>query len=119
MHGHLVSVEVGVVCRANKRMNSNRFTLNQEGLERLDGKTMQCGRAIQQDRMPSRDLFQNIPDLRRLTLDHFLRTANRVDITQVLEPANDERLEKNESHFLGQSALVKFQFRPDHDDRPA
>ena len=69
--------------------------------------------------MPSRDLFQNIPDLRRLPLDHFLRAPDRVDVAQVFEPANDEGLEKNERHFLRQPALMEFQFRPDDDDRSA
>ena len=119
VHCHLIPVEIGVVGCANQRMNSNRLALNEQGLERLDGKTMQSGRAIQQDRMPSRYLFQNIPDLRRMTLDHFLRAANRVDIAEVFQPSNDERLEKNERHFLWQPALVQFQFWPDNDDRPA
>src|SRR5450631_3934762 len=100
-------------------MNSNRFPLNEHRFESLDRKTMQSRRAVQQHRMSSRNLFQNIPDLRRLTFDHFLRAPDRVDITHVFESPNDEGLEKNQRHLLRQPALMEFQFRPDDDDRPA
>ena len=119
MHRHLVAVEVRVVSGANERMNSDRFAFDQQRLESLDRKTMQSRRAVQQHRMSSRHFFQNIPDLRRLALDHLLRAADRVDVAEILEPPNDERLEKNERHLLRQTALMQFQFRTDDDDRTA
>jgi len=100
-------------------MNSNRFPLNEHRFESLDRKTMQSRRTVQQHRMTSRNLFQNIPDLRRLALDHFLRAPDRVDVAHVFEPANDEWLEKNKRHLLRQPALMKFQFRSDDDDGSA
>ena len=42
-----------------------------------------------------------------------------MDVAHFLQPADDERLEQHERHFLGQTALVQFQFRTDDDDRAA
>ena len=49
----------------------------------------------------------------------FLARADGVDVAQFLQAADDERLEQDERHFLGQTALVQFQFRPDDDDGAA
>src|SRR5205085_9588492 len=100
-------------------MNPDRFTFDEQRLESLDGKTMQGRRAIQQHRMSTRHFFKNVPDLRRLALDHLLRAAHGVDVTEIFQPANDERLEQNERHLLRQTALIQLQLRPDHDDRTA
>ncbi len=80
---------------------------------------MQGRRAVEQDRVPLRDFFQNVPDLRRLALDHLLGAAHRVHVAEILETPNDERLEQNQRHLLRQAALMQFQFRTDHDDRTA
>src|SRR5437899_10575151 len=69
--------------------------------------------------MSARHFIENVPDLRRLALDHFLRAPNRVDIAEIFQPSNDERLEQNKRHLLGQTALMQFQFRSDYDDRSA
>ena len=119
VHGHLIAVEVRIVSRANQRMNANRFAFNQQRLESLDRKTVQSRRAIQQHRMALRHFFENIPDFRRLALDHFLRAAHRMHIAEFFQPTNDERLEQDERHLLRQTALVQLQFRPDDDDGAA
>ena len=64
MHGHLISVEVGVVGGANQGMNPDGLTLDQGGFKRLNGQPVKRGRAIEQHGMPPRNLFQNVPDLR-------------------------------------------------------
>ena len=71
---------------------------------------MQGRRAIEQHRMTLSDFLENVPNFRRLALDHFFRAAHRMDITEILETTNNEWLEQNERHFLRQTALVKFQF---------
>jgi hypothetical protein len=43
---------------------------------------------------------ENIPDLRRLALDHLLRATNCMDIAELFEAANDERLKQDERHLL-------------------
>ena len=44
---------------------------------------MQSGCAIEQHRMAARDLIKNIPNFRRLALDHFLRAAHGVDVAEI------------------------------------
>ena len=80
---------------------------------------MQRRRAVQQHRMALRDFFENVPDFRRLALDHLLRAAHGVDVAEFLQPANDERLEQNERHLLRQTALMQLQLRTDDDDGTA
>src|SRR5206468_2246719 len=113
MHRHLVSVEVRVVSGANERMNADGFALNQLGFKGLNRQSMQSGSAIKQDRMTLRHLFENVPDLRRLTLDHLLCATHCVDITKVFQPADDKGLKKHKSHFLRQAALMQLELGTD------
>ena len=119
VHGHLVAVEVRVVSGANERMNADRFAFDEQRLESLDRKTVQGRRAVEQHRVALGDFFEDVPDFRRLALDHLLRAAHGVDVAEFLEAANDERLEQNERHLLRQTALVQLQLRPDDDDGTA
>src|SRR5438128_418240 len=80
---------------------------------------MECGRAIEEDGVTARDLFENVPDFGRLPLDHLLGRANGVDIAEFFEPTDDERLEEHQRHLLGQAALMQLELRPDHDDGTA
>ena len=108
MNSHLIAVEIGVVSRANERMNANRFALDQHRLESLNGKTVQCWCAVEKDRMAFGDFVEDVPDFRSLFLDEFFGAAHGVHVTHFLEATDDEWLEQNESHFLRQTALVKF-----------
>jgi hypothetical protein len=119
VHRHLVAVEVRVVSGANERMNANRFAFDQLRLESLDRKTVQRRRAVQQHRMALGHFFENVPNLRRLALDHLLRAAHGVDVAEILQPANDERLEQTSAIFFGKPHWCSFQFRPDDDDGTA
>src|SRR5687768_17359775 len=62
---------------------------------------------------------ENVPDLRRLALNHLLRAPNGVDVAEFLQPTDDEWLEQHECHFLWQPALMELQLRSDDDDRTA
>ena len=66
--------------------------------------------------MPAGHLFEDVPDLLGLTLDHLLGRANRVDVAEFLEAANDEGLEEHQRHLLGKAALVQLELRPNDDD---
>ncbi len=55
----------------------------------------------------------------RLALDHLLGAAHGVHVAEFLEAADDEGLEQDERHLLGQTALVELEFRTDDDDRAA
>ena len=60
-------------------------------------------------------LFEDIPHLFVLALQHLLGAFDRVGVAQILEPANDERLEQFQRDLLGQAALVQPQVRADDD----
>src|ERR1043166_1606376 len=100
-------------------MNADCFAFDEDGLERLNGETMKGRRAIQQHRVTLRDFFQNVPDFGRLAFDHLLGRAHGVHVAKFLEATNDERLEKDERHFLRQTALMQLEFGTDNDDRTA
>ena len=116
---HLVTVEVRVVSGTDERVNANGFALDEDGLEGLDGQTVQRRRAIEQHRVTLGDFFEDVPDFRRFLLDHLAGTADGVHETEFLQAANDERLEQDERHFLGQTALAELELRTDDDDGTA
>ena len=62
-------------------------------------------------------LFEDVPDLVVLALEHLLGRLDRVRVAHFLEPANDEGLEELEGDLLGQTALVELELRADHDHR--
>src|ERR1700730_5556159 len=100
-------------------MDANRLTLDEHWLERLNRQTVKSRSAVQQDWMPFSYLFENIPDLWRLALNHLFSATDGVHVSELLEPPNNERLKQNERHLLRQTALVKLQLRTDHDHRTA
>ena len=101
VHRHLVAVEVRVVGQPNERMNANRFAFDQERFESLNRKTMQGRRAVQQHRMTSvtSSRISQTSGVWRSII--FFRTAHGVHVAEILQAANDERLEQNQRHFLG------------------
>ena len=52
-----------------------------------------------------------------LPLEHLLGRLDRVGVAQLLEPADDERLEQLQGDLLGQAALVQLELGADDDDR--
>ena len=119
VHGHLVTVEVRVVSGANERVNADGFAFDEHRLERLDRQTVQRRRAVEQHRVALGHFFEDVPDFRRLALDHLLGAAHGVHVAEFLEAADDERLEQHERHLLRQTALVELQLRTDDDDGTA
>ena len=108
VYRHLVAVKVRVVRRANQRVNANRLALNERRHKCLHRKPVQRRGAVEQHGVIARHFLEHIPHLGRLPLDEFLRRTHGVHVAQLLEPANDERLEEHERHFLRQPALVQF-----------
>src|SRR5262249_40673551 len=88
-------------------------------LKRLDTQTVQRRSSIEQHGMLANDVLKNVPDHGVLLLDHFLGLLDGGAVALGLELVIDERLEQLESHLLGQTALVEFQLRTNHDDRSA
>ena len=117
--GHLVAVEVRVEGGADERMDLDRLTFNQHGLEGLDAKTVQGRGAVEQDRVILDDLFEDVPDDGLLHLDHLFGLLDGRAVACLLEPVIDEGLEEFERHLLGETALVQLQLGADDDDRTA
>ena len=119
VHGHLVAVEIGVERGADQRVQLDRLALDQHRLEGLDAEAVQGRGAVQQHRVLADHLFEDVPNLRPLLLDHALGGLDRGRHAVELELRVDERLEQLERHLLRQAALVQLQLRADDDDRAA
>ena len=85
---HLVTVEVGVKRCADERMDTDRFSFDQDRLKRLDTQAVKRRRTVEKNRVAFNDLFKNIPHFRSMPLNHFLRRADRIDIAQDLSDAS-------------------------------
>ena len=116
---HLVAVEVGVERRADQRVQLDRLALDQQRLEGLDAQAVQRRRAVEEDRVLLDDLFEDVPDLGTLLLDHLLRALDGGDEAALFELVVDERLEQLERHLLRQAALVQLELGAHDDDRTA
>ncbi len=118
VHGHLVAVEVGVEALAHQRMELNGVAFDQHRLKRLDAHAVQRRSAVEEHGVIADHLFEDIPHLVVLALQHLLGRFDRVGVAQLLEPADDERLVQLQRDLLGQSALVQLEPRT-HDDHRA
>ena len=111
MDGHLVAVEVGVEALAHQRMQLDGVAFDQHRLERLDAHAVQRRGTVQQHGMVLDHLFEDVPDLLVLPLQHLLGALDRVGVAEFLQPADDERLVQFQGDLLGQAALVQPQVR--------
>ena len=119
MHGHLVTVEVGVEGRTNERMKLDGFAFNENRLESLNAQAVKGRSTVQQNRMFLNDFFKDIPHLGTTTFDHAL---GRLDVLRkflIDQTLHDEWLEKFERHQLRQTTLMQLEGRTDDDDRAA
>ena len=64
VHGHLVTVEVGVERLTDQRVQLDGLALHQLRLEGLDTQAVQRRCAVQQHRVLGDDLFEDVPHLR-------------------------------------------------------
>ena len=119
VHSHLVTVEVSVERRADERVQLDGLTLDELRLERLDAQTVQGRCTVEQHGVFGDDLFEDIPHLRVLTLDHALGRLDVLSVVEIDQTLHHEGLEQLQRHGLGQTALVQVQLRTDDDDRTA
>ena len=117
MHGHLVAVEVGVVRRADERMQVNGLALDEHRLERLNAETMQRRRAVEQHRVLLDHLFEHVPHLGTHAFHHALRALDVVRELTVHQLLHHERLEELERHLFRQAALMQLERGTDDDYR--
>ncbi|MPN33751.1 hypothetical protein SDC9_181242 [bioreactor metagenome] len=115
--GHLVAVEVSVICRADEGMQLDRLALNEDRLKSLNTQAVQRGGAVEKNGVLPDDIFKNIPDLGLNLLHGALGGFNVVGDTQLDQPFHHKGLEQLKRHLLGQAALVQLEFRTDDDNR--
>src|SRR5207302_1915323 len=104
--------------RAHQRMDADGFAFDEGGLECLNAQPMQRRRAIEEHGVLANDFLENVPDDGLLLLDHLLGLLDRGAMARGLQLVVNEGLEKLQSHFLGQTALVEPEFGA-HDDNGA
>jgi len=117
MNRHLVSIEVCVISRANKRMELDGLPVNEMGLKSLDAKAVQRGSPVQENRVFLNNLVKNVPYLRPLFFHNLFCIFNGSCKAFFDKPVIDKGLEKLQGHIFRKPALVESQFRPHYDDR--
>ena len=114
----LVAVEVRIKGGAHQRMQWNRVSFDAHGLERLDGKAVECRGSVEEHELLVHDLLEVVPEYRvRLAcaLDH---AFGRPCVGRVMthdEFVDEERLEQFQAHLRRQTALVEQKLRIPHD----
>ena len=115
MDSHLVSVEVGVICRTNEGMKLDRFTFHKDRLKRLDTQSVKRGGTVQHDRMLLDHFLEHIPYLGLQSLDHFLCILYIVSCSVCNKLFHNKRLEQLDRHLFRKTALIDLQLRS-YDD---
>src|SRR5690606_41269312 len=109
VNNYLVTVEVGFIRRTHQQVQLDGLTCNQLRLKSLNLETVKRRGTVQQYRVLTYNLREDIPHYRRFPLDHFLGGFNGGRQAAMLELAEDKGLEQLQCHFLGQTALVQAQ----------
>ena len=116
MNSHLVTIEVGVERSTNQRVKLDSTAFNEDRLECLDTQTVKCRRTVQKYGVRLDNILQCIPYI-------VLRSVNLLagglyigGLACINKSLHNERLEKLESHLLGETALIHFQLRANDDN---
>ncbi len=118
MNSHLVTVEVGVEARADKRMETDCLAFDENRLEGLDTQTVKRWGTVEKDRMILGNLFDCVIDSRISLGDQFIGLSLRGDRGILGEDqfVSDEWTEKLDSHFSWQTAFVHIEGRSNSND---
>src|SRR3989338_1420115 len=119
VHGHLVAVEVGVEGGADQRVELDGVALDENRLEGLDAEAVKSRRAVQKHVFAVNYFFKDGPNFGNLVLDETAGSRDVISEFLLQELRDDEGLEEFKRHVLRQTALVKFEFRTDDDNRAA
>ncbi len=117
VHGHLVTVEVGVEGCTCERVELDCLTLDHAGLECLDTETVKRRGTVEQHRMSLHDMLKDIPYHSLLAVNNLLGALDGLHDTALNELTDDERLIELGCHELGDTALVHLQLRTYDDNR--
>ncbi len=93
MHGHLIAVEVSIERGADQRVDLDSRALDQLDLERLNAKSVQRWRPVEEDDVVLDDLLQHLPDPLVNALDKPLGRLDVMSVAVCDQLAHDERLE--------------------------
>ena len=115
MHRHLVTVEVGVECRAYQGMQLYRLAFDQHRFECLNAQSVQRRSPVQHYRMFANHILKDIPDHRGFIFDFALGCLDGAGDTHYFKLVEYERLEQFQRHFLRQAALMQFKLRAHHN----
>src|SRR3954452_3611675 len=96
-------------------MQLDRVSLDEHRLESLDAHAMQRRGAVKKHWVIPDHLFQDIPNLIILALQHLLRALNRIGMAKLFEPANDEGLIQLQRNLLRQPALMQLEAGANND----
>src|SRR3989339_705166 len=116
MDGHLVAIEIRIEGCANKRMQTDGFAFNENGVEGLYPKTVKRWSSIEQHRMVLDDLLKDIPNLGAFFLNEFFRVFYRLNVAFLLKFPDNERLVQFESHAFWEAALMNLVVGPKEKD---
>ena len=106
VHSHLVTVEVGVEGRANKRMQLDGLAFNELRLKSLNAEAVQGRRTVEHHGMLVNHFFEDVPNDGFLIVHHLLGALDRGRQTALFELVEDEGLKEFKRHQLGQAALM-------------
>ena len=116
VYGHLIAVEVRIVCGTYERMNPDRVAFDKLRFKSLNRQTMQGRGAVKKHWMFAGHFVQCVPDNGLFPFDHLFRRADGMHLPQFFEAADNKRFKQNKSHLLRQSTLVELELRTNHDD---
>ncbi len=112
---HLVAVKVGVIRRANQRMQPEGAPFNKDRFKSLYAQPVQRRRPVKQNRVFFNDNIQSVPNLGALLIDHLFSGFNVVCQAFLNQLVHDKWAEQLNCHFFRHAALVYFQIRA-HDN---
>src|SRR5579863_2487129 len=115
MHGHLVSVEIGIKRGADQGMKTDGLSLDQHWIKGLDPEPVKRRGPVQKDGMLPDHLFQDVPHLVLLFLDHLFGALDGRDVAPLLKLVEDKRLEELQGHLFRKTALMQLQLWTDDD----
>ena len=119
MDSHLVAVKVGIERGANERVQLNRLAFDQLRLKGLNPQAVECRRPVEQDRVLTNHVFEDVPNDGFLIFNKLLRGLDGGRDAHGLELVEDEGLKELQRHQLGQAALMQFELWSDHNHRTA
>ena len=119
MNSHLVTVEVGVECGADKGMKLNSLTLNKHRFKRLDSEPVQSRCAVEHYGVILDNDLKGVPNALFLAVNGFPCGLDVCCNACFNKALHNKRLEKLKSHFLRKTALINFELRSNNDNRTA